>query len=396
MVLKDLRDYDEAETYFLKAIYFDSTYSLAMRNLGDIYLKQQKTEKAILWLEKARIADPKSLYGLYWLGRAHVQNNNIQQGIKCFLEVLAEKPDLPQVNHDLGKAYFANRNYKKALDHVQYALKRNSSMIPYYITLSHIYDHMHQEKKAFAALQDALTIDRSVAEIYIERGNIHKNAGRFEDALKEYNLAALIKPELWLSHYKSGVALYYLTRLDEAETAFLKAEELQSENGSIYHFLGMVSLARDNNKAAENRLLEAAELDDTNGDIWFHLGEVQMRTEQWEDAENSLLKSYDIDSYNSETLYSLGQVYKKLGKLDRSLEYLYKFKEVEEFERNTESLNKRIRLHPNDITLRLRLATLYEDQNRVDQAVPILRQAAYLGSIEAENKLKTILEKIRP
>jgi hypothetical protein len=40
-------------------------------------------------------------------------------------------------------------------------------MIPYYITLSHIYDHMHQEKKAFAALQDALTIDRSVAEIYI-------------------------------------------------------------------------------------------------------------------------------------------------------------------------------------------------------------------------------------
>ncbi|GIT57588.1 MAG: hypothetical protein Ct9H300mP18_10170 [Candidatus Neomarinimicrobiota bacterium] len=255
---------------------------------------------------------------------------------------------------------------------------------------------MHQEKKAFAALQDALTIDRSVAEIYIERGNIHKNAGRFEDALKEYNLAALIKPELWLSHYKSGVALYYLTRLDEAETAFLKAEELKSENGSIYHFLGMVSLARDNNKAAENRLLEAAELDDTNGDIWFHLGEVQMRTEQWEDAENSLLKSYDINSYNSETLYSLGQVYKKLGKLDRSLEYLYKFKEVEEFERNTESLNKRIRLHPNDITLRLRLATLYEDQNRVDQAVSILRQAAYLGSIEAENKLKTILEKIRP
>ena len=140
MVLKDLGNYDESETHFLKAISLDSTYSLAMRNLGDIYLKQHKTEKAILWLKKATIADPKSLYGLYWLGRAHVQNKNIQQGIKCFLEVLAQKPDLPQVNHDLGKAYFVNRNYKKALYHVQYALKRNSSMIPYYITLSHIYD----------------------------------------------------------------------------------------------------------------------------------------------------------------------------------------------------------------------------------------------------------------
>ena len=97
-----------------------------MRNLGDIYLKQHKTEKAILWLEKATSADPKSLYGLYWLGRAHVQNNNIRKGIQYFLEVLAQKPDLPQVNHDLGKAYFAIRNYKKALDHVQYALRRNS------------------------------------------------------------------------------------------------------------------------------------------------------------------------------------------------------------------------------------------------------------------------------
>ena len=77
-------------------------------------------------------------------------------------------------------------------------------------------------------------------------------------------------------------------------------------------------------------------------------------------------------------------------------EYLNKFKEIEEFERNTESLNKKIRLHPNDITLRLELATLYEDQERVDQAVTILRQAAYLGSIEAENKLKTLLEKFRP
>mgnify|MGYP002821918967 CR=1 FL=1 len=123
------------------------------------------------------------------------------------------------------------------------------------------------------------------------------------------------------------------------------------------------------------------------------LGEAQMRSEQWKDAEKSLLKSYDINSYNAETLYSLGQVYKKLGKLDRSLEYLKKFKEIEEFERNTESLNKRIRLHPDDLTLRLELATLYEHQKRIDQAVMILRQAAYLGSIEAEKKLKTLLEK---
>ena len=89
-------------------------------------------------------------------------------------------------------------------------------------------------------------------------------------------------------------------------------------------------------------------------------------------------------------------MYKQVGNLDQSLEYLYKFKEIEEFERNTESLNKKIRLHPNDITLRLELATLYEDQGRIDQAVMILNQAAYIGSMEAEKKLKILLEKNHP
>ena len=89
-------------------------------------------------------------------------------------------------------------------------------------------------------------------------------------------------------------------------------------------------------------------------------------------------------------------MYKQVGNLDRSLEYLYKFKKIEEFERNTESLNKKIRLHPNDITLRLELATLYEDQGRIDQAVMILNQAAYIGSMEAEKKLKILLEKNHP
>ena len=101
-------------------------------------------------------------------------------------------------------------------------------------------------------------------------------------------------------------------------------------------------------------------------------------------------------SYKAETLYSLGQVYKKLGKMDRSIEFLNKFKEIEEFERNTESLIKRIRLHPDDITLRLKLANLYEDQARVDQALMVLRGAVYLGSKEAENKLKIILVKNQP
>ena len=155
-------------------------------------------------------------------------------------------------------------------------------------------------------------------------------------------------------------------------------------------------MAKDKNKEAENLLLKAAELEGVSADVWFHLGEAQMRLGQWKNAEKSLLQSYNLDSYNAESLYSLGQVYKKRGKLDKSLEYLNKFKEIEEFGRKTESLNKIIRLHPDDLTLRLELATLYEDQKRIDQAVMILHQAAYLGSMEAEKKLKILLEKNHP
>ena len=77
-IYKELDENDLAIVHFEKAIELDDSYSRAMRNLGDIYLKKGNSVKAIYWLERATQTEPESLYGLFWLGRAHVQNGEVK------------------------------------------------------------------------------------------------------------------------------------------------------------------------------------------------------------------------------------------------------------------------------------------------------------------------------
>ena len=253
---------------------------------------------------------------------------------------------------------------------------------------------MQQETLALATLQDALAIDRNIAVVYIERGNIHKSGSRYEDALKQYKLATLISPDDWQGYYKQGVVLYYLSRMEEAKEALTKANEISLDNGTVFHFRGLVALAENDLKTAEEMLRKASEHDSKNADVWFHYGQTYMRLEQYEAAKIHLLKSVELDPNNSETLYNLGQVYKKLSQHATSREYLRKFKNISDIEERSEVLSTQIRMHPENSSLRLQLAELYEQNGQLDRALMVYRQAAYIGNAEADNKIENLLSKI--
>ena len=252
--------------------------------------------------------------------------------------VIAQRPDLPQVHHDLGHAYFIQRNYSRALEHVKVALRQSPSVAQFYITLSRIYLNLRRENDAAAILEEGLIqAPLNAARIYIEMGDIYKDGSRYEEALSNYTKAVLMEPELWIAHYKKGVALHSLTRIDEAEESLQRAYELNSEAAPTLHFLGMVSLAHNNPDEAENTMRKAVALDSMKAEMWFHLGQSQMRQQKWTDARESLNRAHSIDSKISEVLYNLSEVNKRLGDREAAKIYALLFKEIADFEEERDS-----------------------------------------------------------
>ena len=270
------------------------------------------------------------------------------------------------------------------------------SVAQFYITLSRIYLNLRRENDGTALLEEGLIqAPQNAARIYIEMGDIHKSASRYEEALNNYTKAALMEPELWTAHYKKGVALHSLTRIDLAEESLQKAYELKSDAAPTLHFLGMVSLAQNSPAEAEKIMLKAVALDSMSAEIWFHLGQSQMRQQKWAEARESLNRAHSLDSKISEVLYNLSEVNKRLEERDAAKIYAVLFKQVADFEEERDRLEKRLAGNPMETEMRRQLAELHERYGNLVHAAEYLRQAAYLGDEEAVSELNRLAEKIK-
>jgi len=208
-------------------------------------------------------------------------------------------------------------------------------------------------------------------------------------------MAVSFRSDLWRGYYKKGVALYYLSQLEEAKEALKEALRIRNKDAGSNHFIGMVYLAQNDPDTAFDYLYKASILDSMNADIWFHLGQGCMRLEDWSDAEKYLQRSIELNERNKEALYAIGQVYQKMNELDRSRDHLAIFKKLSDFEKDRDALLTEIRVRPTELKLYRELAIFYEQHDYVTEAAEVLRKSVYLGDKEAKeelNRLKSLIE----
>ena len=229
--------------------------------------------------------------------------------------------------------------------------------------------------------------------IYIELGDIHKSGSRHSDALRAYTRAVALEPDLWSGNYKRGVALYYLSQLEKAETALNEASKLNQSAAPLKLFQGLVALAQNRPEEAKVFLKEALKLEVNSPDIWFHLGQAHQRLGDWSEAKDSFEKAHDLNPRKSEVLYGLSEVNKKLGDREAARMYNSLFKDISQFEEERDVLEKKLWGKPNSTELRRDLATLLEKNDALEGAAEYLRQAAYLGDEKASAELER-LEKL--
>ena len=393
-VLKEQQKLDQAILHFEKAFELDPQYALACRNLGDIYLRQDKSTPAVQWLKTAVYLDPDNMRGQYWLGKAFYLSGEFDSAKDQYLRILVNRPNLHSVHHDLGLAYFGMRNYGPAINHIKQAIQRNHAVYVYYLSLSRIYASLHNEAMAMAVLDSALNYDRSLATVWIAKGDIHKTAERNEAALQDYKIASSYSLEDWKGYYKQGVVLYYLGRLDSAQSMLETAENYSDQSG-INHFLGLVHLGRNNPAVAKLYLIKSSEKDTSNSDIYFHLGQSHRHLKQFEQARISLENALRIDSTHTEALYALGQIYTKLDLNDKAEGVLKRFKVVSDFEKTEKKLKKKLSLKPSNNDIRRQLALLYESRKDYLSAAEIWQQSYFLGDGKAVTELERIKEKMK-
>jgi tetratricopeptide (TPR) repeat protein len=136
------------------------------------------------------------------------------------------------------------------------------------------------------------------------------NAKNYEEAAKQFQLAAEKDPGQPSVFANLGVALSNLKKYNEAAEAFRKSVELKGDDATVRSRLSFALAESGKFDEANQEVQEVAKLDPAiGGQSYFNLGAVLSNRGRSKEAVEAFNKAITIDPKNAEAYYQLGIAY---------------------------------------------------------------------------------------
>ena len=185
----ELRQFEEAEKYFRRALEINPNYMLAFLNLGESLRMQQRYEESLEFYRAALSLNPGSASVHAAMGASLFRLKRYEAAVSSMERALAIKPNLPRAHtfhYFTGYALQETNQLDDAGEHYEKALQ--------------ISPHFWK------------AIDR-LAGLRFAQGNYKESLGLYKTLVK-------IDPENAVAHYNVGAALLKLGRTEEALASF--------------------------------------------------------------------------------------------------------------------------------------------------------------------------------
>jgi tetratricopeptide (TPR) repeat protein len=155
-----------------------------------------------------------------------------------------------------------------------------------------------------------------------KKGEEYEKQKKDEQAMKSFESAIKIAPEFYQAHNELGILYKRAGRVDDAETEFIKAHELNRTN--IEPLLNLTSLYIDENKPerAVNASEEAVKANSRSAPAFLNLGIALYKAAQLDKAEAALKRALELAPKMATVRLMLANVYLKLHQYDNVMEQL--------------------------------------------------------------------------
>ena len=196
-------------------------------------------------------------------GRVFFELGQMAESQTSYETLLKWAPDYPGAHHNLGNAYFGQKQYHAALAH----FRREAAVRPApssWHALGATYEQMALSDSAIAAYLNAVSVDADYAPGHESLAKLYEREALFTDALEHAVRALALQPSRAQSHYLVGLVLFRLKRFDEATSYLNHAAESHPWDYSPLYTLGqalqrMVRADEAQDVLAKSNALRAAE-----------------------------------------------------------------------------------------------------------------------------------------
>lgn len=152
-------------------------------------------------------------------------------------------------------------------------------------------------------------------------GAAFSQAGYYDQAIREFNLALETDPDYAEAHYNLGTLYLNQGKADEARRHLERALELRHDYPDALNNLGLLAAKAGDSAQAIRYFQQAIDQRPDYALAYYNLGNVYRREGRFSEAKQALDRAVALAPDDPEVNYGVGMLYAQLNDTDRALKY---------------------------------------------------------------------------
>jgi len=313
---------------FNKAISIKPDYVKAYSNRGLIYTNLGQLELAMADYNKALELDSNSAEAYSNRGGYYLRKEQYDLAIEEFNKALKLNPKFVGAYLNRGLAFGGNAQWDESLKDIETALKLNPDSLEAFIKQSFIYQVQNRYDEAIEVLNQASELESrapdkfrpNFAKVYNNRGLVFISNGQFEEALKDFNKAIQLDPDLVEAYSNRGSSHLYNEQYDLAIADFDKVIRLNPQFAEVYSNRGLALLRKEKFDLALKDVMKAIELDPQNTDAYLNKSLIYTQQKEYDEAIVVLSEAINFDPKSSLLYFYRSKAFRSKGDTQKALE----------------------------------------------------------------------------
>jgi len=331
---------------------------------ANILSKKDKHEDAIEVLIKALdlTEDPIDLYSL--IGMEYLFLDKFENAKEYFMKcVEVDQNDYSALYNMIYCFDFLDQN-KEAIDFLNIFLDKNPYSEVAWHQLGKQYFALKEYEKALAAFDFAIISDDTFIGAYLEKGKILEKLKRYTDAIESYDVTLKLNDPTSFALLRIGNCYEKLGQDDLAVQFYYRTvhEDPLLDKGWIS--ITKYYSKKHNYQKALYYINKAINIDSENVIYWKYYAQINLRLNFLEESEHGYKRALDLGNYELDTWISRSDILIKLGEVDTAVLNLNEAKEF----------------YPENAEIEYRLAGLYFTLNNNDKGTYHLKNALNLDA----------------
>ena len=189
------------------------------------------------------LADPKDkirLYNLIKQAQGESSEEKNDEAMAKIQRVMAEDSEILEAHLLLGNLYQKKKDYNKAQQSYQNALKLNPDYEGAVFALAKLYEDQAQWDAARAGFKRLQQLDPRDSKSYYHLGEIALSVKDFPNALTYFGKTVELDPTQGISHNRLGACYLEMKDLDHAEKEFEKALQINSRMPNAHFNMALI------------------------------------------------------------------------------------------------------------------------------------------------------------